>query len=354
MLTRTPPTSARPAPSRAASMADARPRDWVTARLQVSAPGQLTTSRASSAPGRPRPRASRPAYSSGSWPSSRPRNTTFWRLVTRTSAPRRRWRAARPVELLGGHVTQAAVGVGRHRAPGHAPHDVGPLPSGQYGLPPVISTGTAPGRAEPARSRRGRRRPARRPPRSTTAGTPPGQPAAARRRRRSLSTRVRTSSMPRVSTSHFMRARSLLSRLPAWSNTRRIASMRGQQVVPGGELLQGLGRVRRGAEAAGHEDPEAGLGRAVGPGPGHGHHPDVVEHRLPAVGGAAREVDLELAGEALAVGVAEEVPERRLGPGADVEHLERAGPGQVAAGHVADGVAAGLPRRQPHRRRGRA
>ena len=32
-------------------MAAARPRDCVTARLQVSAPGQATTSRASSAPG---------------------------------------------------------------------------------------------------------------------------------------------------------------------------------------------------------------------------------------------------------------------------------------------------------------
>ena len=32
-------------------MSAARPRLWVTARLQVSAPGQATTSRASSAPG---------------------------------------------------------------------------------------------------------------------------------------------------------------------------------------------------------------------------------------------------------------------------------------------------------------
>ena len=39
MLTRTPPTSARPASSSAVSMADARPRDCVTARLHVSAPG---------------------------------------------------------------------------------------------------------------------------------------------------------------------------------------------------------------------------------------------------------------------------------------------------------------------------
>ena len=65
MLVRTPPTSARPASSSAAPMASARPRDWVTARLQVSAPGQATTSRASSAPGSAMPMASSRANSVG-------------------------------------------------------------------------------------------------------------------------------------------------------------------------------------------------------------------------------------------------------------------------------------------------
>ena len=50
MLMRTPPTSASPAFSSASPMSAARPRDCVTARLQVSAPGHDTTSRASSAP----------------------------------------------------------------------------------------------------------------------------------------------------------------------------------------------------------------------------------------------------------------------------------------------------------------
>ena len=72
-------------------MALARPRDWVTAMLQVSAPGQATTSRASSAPGRAIPMASSRAYSTGSWASVRPRKTTFWRLLSRTSAPSSRW-----------------------------------------------------------------------------------------------------------------------------------------------------------------------------------------------------------------------------------------------------------------------
>ena len=58
MLMRTPPTSARPASSSALPMSSARPRLWVTARLQVSAPGQETTSRASSAPGSAIPMAS--------------------------------------------------------------------------------------------------------------------------------------------------------------------------------------------------------------------------------------------------------------------------------------------------------
>ena len=122
----------------------------------------------------------------------------------------------------------------------------------------------------------------------------------------------------------------------------------GQQVFPGGELLEGLGRVGVGAQAAGEEDPEAGLHRAVVLGPVDGHHAHVVEHGLAAVGDAAGEVDLELAGEALGVGVAEQVLEGGLGPGADVEDLERAGAGQVAAHDVADGVAAGLPGGEAH------
>ena len=46
----------------------------------------------------------------------------------------------------------------------------------------------------------------------------------------------------------------------------------------------------------------------------------------------------------------EEVLERGLGPGADVEHLVGTGARQVAALDVADGVAARLPRGEAHRR----
>ena len=70
--------------------------------------------------------------------------------------------------------------------------------------------------------------------------------------------------MPMVSTSHFMRARSLLSRLPWFDHTRSDGLDGGQQVLAGGELLEGQRRVRVGAEAAGDEHPEAGLDGAVG------------------------------------------------------------------------------------------
>ena len=97
-----------------------------------------------------------------------------------------------------------------------------------------------------------------------------------------------------------------------------------------------------GAEATGQEHLETGLHGAVGPGTRECDHADVVEHRLAAVGRAAGEVDLELAGEALGDRVAQEEVGDGLRPRRDVEHLERAGTGEVAAGHVANGVAARL------------
>ena len=62
---------------------------------------------------------------------------------------------------------------------------------------------------------------------TTSSGTPPGHEEEPSRRRRSLMTRAWSSSQPIVSTSHFIRARSLLSRLPWLLNTRRIASRVG-------------------------------------------------------------------------------------------------------------------------------
>ena len=118
---------------------------------------------------------------------------------------------------------------------------------------------------------------------------------------------------------------------------------RGEQVLARRELLEGERGVRVGAEAAGDEHAEAGLAGAVVERAGGGDHADVVEHRLAAVGLAAGEVDLELAGQALGERVVEEVLEGGLGPRADVEVLVGAGAGEVAAHDVADGVAARLP-----------
>ena len=116
----------------------------------------------------------------------------------------------------------------------------------------------------------------------------------------------------------------------------------GHEVFLGGEVLERQRGVRVGAETAGHEHPEPGLDRAVLERAGDRHDADVVEHRLAAVGGAAREVDLELPGQALAERVAHEVAVGGLGPRGDVELLVRAGAGEVAAHDVADRVAAGL------------
>ncbi len=116
------------------------------------------------------------------------------------------------------------------------------------------------------------------------------------------------------------------------------------------ELLERLRGMRVGAEPAGDEHLEAGLERAVGLGAVHADDADVVEHGLAAVGDAAREVDLELARQPLRVRVAQEELGGRLGPRADVEHLERARAGEVATGHVADGVAARLAAGQVDRR----
>ena len=74
-----------------------------------------------------------------------------------------------------------------------------------------------------------------------------------------------------------------------------------------------------------------GSTRAVGTRAVARDHADVVEHRLAAVGGAAGEVDLELAGEALRDRVAQEEVLGGLGPRRDVEHLVGARAGEVAA-----------------------
>ncbi len=65
---------------------------------------------------------------------------------------------------------------------------------------------------------------------STSLGDAAGPRRRRRQQRAAPSGRAAwTSSQPSVSTTHFMRARSLLSRLPVWSNTRRTASIVGRR-----------------------------------------------------------------------------------------------------------------------------
>ena len=236
-----------------------------------------------------------------------PRSTKFWRLVMRTSTSKSRWMSARPrnwsvvmsprrqyayaltVPLARPRTTLAVShccsGVRPANCTGVAPDPMSP--------PSAVTVGAHAGGGVALLARRSR-------------GRRPGTWPSAMRNLRSLKMRSRSSSTPMVSTSHFRRARSLLSRLPWWSCTRRIASMVGEQVLARGELLERLRGVRVGAEPAGHEHPEAGLDGAVGERAVHRDHADVVEHRLAAVGGAAREVDLELPRQALRDRVAQE------------------------------------------------
>ncbi len=82
-------------------------------------------------------------------------------------------------------------------------------------MPCPTGVGTAPG-ATPAGAS---------PALSTASGIPPGHDDDATSSLRSRRIRAWTSSQPIVVTSHFMRARSLLSRLPWFEKTRRIDSI---------------------------------------------------------------------------------------------------------------------------------
>ena len=117
---------------------------------------------------------------------------------------------------------------------------------------------------------------------------------------------------------------------------------RRQQVLAAREVLECERRMWRRTEPTRDVHAEAvfdltRLGLA-----GDCNDAHVVEHRLAAVRRATREVDLELAWQALADRVAHEVTERRLGPRGDVELLVRAGTSEVTSHHVAHGVATRL------------
>ena len=167
---------------------------------------------------------------------------------------------------------------------------------------------------------------------STTAGMPPGYVADAGRNLRSLRIRSRSSSIAHGVDEPLQRGRAACCRgCRSGPATRRIASMvgrRSSREVNSSSACAGCGLAPR-PPAMNTLKP----GSTVPSGRGrlHRDHADVVEHRLAAVGGAAREVDLELAGQALRDRVAQEEVLGGLGPRADVEHLVGARAGEVAA-----------------------
>ena len=109
-------------------MASARPRLWVTARLQVSAPGQATTSRDSSAPGSAMPMARQPLVEQRQLALGEAAEHEVLAVGdAHLGAELALDRGERP-ELVGGDVAEAGVGDGRHGALGDAADDVGVVP----------------------------------------------------------------------------------------------------------------------------------------------------------------------------------------------------------------------------------
>ena len=111
-----------------------------------------------------------------------------------------------------------------------------------------------------------------------------------------------------------------------------------QQVLHRQELIEKVRDARCGAQPAACRDAEADgpvclLDR---------QEAEVVNGSQGAIVLAAGEGDLELARQALVERVAQEVRRDRLGVGRHVEDLPLADAGQMARGHVPDGVAAGL------------
>ena len=328
-------------------MASARPRDWVTARLQVSAPGQATTSRASSAPGSAMPRSVEAGEERGQLVLGEVAEHEVLAVGDPDLEAELAGDRGEAAELGAGDVAEAGPGVGGHGALGDAPHDVGLLPA-------VVGLGGAErhrralpdGGGGDAGGEAGR----------LVAvllhhlGDAAGPAGRGQQEGAGLEHAALDLVEAELVDDPLQAGPQLVVAVAGLLEDPQDRLEGGEEVLLGGELLEGQRGVGVGAEAAGDEDPEALLDGAVLEGAAGGDDADVVEHGLAAVGLAAREVDLELAGQALGERVVEEVVERGLGPRADVEGLVGAGAGEVAAHDVADGVAAGLAGGEPDRR----
>jgi hypothetical protein len=115
---------------------------------------------------------------------------------------------------------------------------------------------------------------------------------------------------------------------------------RGKKVFFRRERFKRKSGVRIRSKPASDEDAESGFHRTVLVCSSSSDDADVVEHGLTAIGCAAREIDLELPGQALPEWIAKEVFERGFGPRSDVEDFTWASTGQVATLNVSNGVAA--------------
>ena len=142
---------------------------------------------------------------------------------------------------------------------------------------------------------------------------------------------------------HLSRALCLSLRLPIRWNVRTSASETSSTCGDRQELVHQDGGLAQRRQPAAHVHLEAGVAGRVG----RDQEAEVVDLRLDVVeAAAAAERDLELAGQRRRVRAAQQVARHRVRVGRDVERLVRRHARERAAGDVADGVAAGLARRQ--------
>ena len=122
---------------------------------------------------------------------------------------------------------------------------------------------------------------------------------------------------------------------------------RGKKVFFRRERFKRKSGVRIGSKPASDEDAESGFDRTVVICSSGGDDAHIVEHGLAAIGGASREIDLELSGQALPEWIAQEMLERGFGPRSDVENFTWASAGEMATLNVSNRVAASFSAGHP-------
>ena len=266
-------------------MASASPRDWVTARLQVSAPGARHHVAGQLGPGLGHAQRVEAGEQGGQLRLGQAPEADVLAIGEADVETHLAGDRGQRPELVGGDVTQPGPGHGRDRALGHAPHDVGLDPA-------LVGLGARQGHGS-ALADGGGGDAAGHPGRGVTqlldhlgdAAGPArgGQQGVAGAEHASLDL------LEAQLVDHPLEAGPQL--VVAVAGLLEHAQHRldgGEQIFLGRERLEGQRRMGVGPQAAGDEHLEALLGGAVVEGAGGGHHADVVEHGLAAVGVAAR------------------------------------------------------------------